>query len=303
MPSPEQGASTATTSNHASKSQTARGSQVVTTTLPVPHLRTLSASTAARRRSISLATTSPSGPASEGVERRLAARSGAEVQHTRTAYRRAVEQVSDRLRRRLLHVVGPGVEVAVEGELRPRSEVKAPGAPGNPSRDVEPAAGRAVSPSRKTPRSRRPRKTRTHRIRPAVSQRPRPPGEHFGKQLREPVRPRLRGVQAHGDRRRRVERPHRARPSAVPRSRNTRSTNFGGSSMLFSGRFQRIEARANLIQHRGVRDEILVVLVHDEHLAVVVVFDPVVVLVVEPLEVQARRCSSRIRGPACGSAR
>jgi len=65
MPSPEQGASTATTSNHASKSQTARGSQVVTTTLPVPHLRTLSASTAARRRSISLATTSPSGPASE----------------------------------------------------------------------------------------------------------------------------------------------------------------------------------------------------------------------------------------------
>ena len=56
--------------------------------------------------------------------------------------------------------------------------------------------------------------------------------------------------------------------------------------MLFSGRFQRIEARANLIQHRGVRDEVLVVLVHDEHLAVVVVFDPVVVLVVEPLEVQ-----------------
>ena len=62
IPSPEQGASTATTSNQPSNCAKCSGALLVTNTLPIPHLRTLSAKTLARERTYSFATTNPSSP-------------------------------------------------------------------------------------------------------------------------------------------------------------------------------------------------------------------------------------------------
>ena len=70
-------------------------------------------------------------PDKRGVEGRLAARGRTKVEDPRPGGRDLLQQTAHELRGRLLHVVGSGMEVAVEGERRAARKQEAVGAPRN----------------------------------------------------------------------------------------------------------------------------------------------------------------------------
>ena len=92
-------------------------------------------------------------------------------------------------------------------------------------------------------------------------------------------------VQPHGHGRLGIECGAQRRPLFRPQLRKDACGEFLRQRHASLSVFERIEARTYLLQHRRVGNEILMVFVDDQHIAFVDVVDPVVILVVQTLEV------------------
>ncbi len=117
------------------------GSFTVTATFPSPHLRTLSARTAARWRLTSFATT-PTRRYPRATHRASSSpRRGTKVQNSFSGYLSG-QHVSQELRPSLLHVISPGMESRIERKRRPLRQVTSCRRPGN--RPASCSSGRGV---------------------------------------------------------------------------------------------------------------------------------------------------------------
>ena len=172
------------------------------------------------------------------------------------------------------------MKIAVEGELRPRREVISVAAPRHP------AVGIGQHGRRHSVR------TNDHLVRVLL-----PPGSAV---LRTAA---LGRVQAHRHGRLGVERRAERRALAIAQiAQNALGKLRRQRHALLPG-IKRIQPRADFIQHGRIRNEILMVLVHHEHVAFVYVVYPVVVLVVQPLEVQLVDIHLVLAAALCGSAK